>query len=759
MKTRLTKVSQIRALIISVIIYLSGVTLYSLWSYHQQKEQILKNIKTKLTEAALSVDYLVPLNYFDRAIAPDSISSIEFTECLHLLSRQADNFHIKYIYTTFLYNNRIFFTASSATSEEIRTGENLTYYWQEYTEADPSFFTAFNDTVPSFSSYTDRWGTFLTVLIPHENRRGDKYLLCADMEISFISKELMDEIPFTLAKALFLLLIVVPLIYSLLRNYRKYSADLEETVSHRTELLEKEIDKRIKSEDVLRQSEQKFSIAFNRVPVPMFITSINGIITDVNNAFTEATGLKKEKIIGQLILSLPFFESGVDFESIKRSVLAQGSFLNHSMKYRCKETLCDCILSAELIQLYGKSHILSIFMDISERYRYENELRIAKEKAEESDKLKTIFLANMSHEVRTPLNAVIGFSDLLRDETLDSEKRNQYIDIITSNSRNLLELINDIINISKIEAGQLKISEDECDLNKVLGQMFRWLEKEKNDRNKNNLQLKLSVSLPDNNCLILTDEIRLRQVIINLLTNALKFTESGSIEFGYNISDRRILFFVKDSGIGISKPNLRVIFERFKQVHEGSARKYGGTGLGLAISKAIVELMGGAITVESEPAKGSTFTFSVPYNPLPVKKHQRRMHDGDTSSINLKDTVILIVEDDVPSYYYFKTILEKNNAEVLHADNGPKALEIFKNRPDISVILMDLHLPEMTGYEITKEIRKVNPDVVIIAQTADALSETRNIVLSSGFSDYITKPINRTAVLEMIYRLIRPAKS
>jgi len=627
------KISQHGFIITSVLIYITGVIIYSFWSYYSQKHEIISQVNKKLYKAAISLDYLLPQDYNDRAINPDTIPKIEFYEITDLLSKQSENLGVKYIYSVVLYNGKIYFTTSSATSEEMLTNENLTYYWQEYTEADTSFYNSFNRDFPTFSEYTDRWGTFRTIIIPKTNHTGRKYLLCADMEISFIRETLIREVFFTLAKTLFLLIIVIPFVYILFINYRKYSTDLEEKVIQRTMIMEEEILKRKKTEDKLRQSEETFSISFNRVPVPMFIMDINGNIVDVNKSFEEITGLKKNKIKGHYILSLPFFESATDFDYIKKNTQTNGSVLNYVMKYLKITGTGSCSFSGELIQLNGKPNILSIVFDISEHQKYENNLKNAKEKAEESDRLKSVFLANMSHEVRTPLNVIIGFSDLLKDEKLTSQTRNEYIDMITSSSHNLLELINDIIDISKIEAGQLRITETTFNLNQLLKQLMHWIEKDKKDKGKENVEIILSAPLPDSGSIILTDQGRLKQILVNLLTNALKFTDKGSIEFGYITRERELQFYIKDTGTGIRKSNLHSIFERFKQADENTSQKYGGTGLGLAITKAIIELMGGTIWVDSEPKKGSTFYFTLPFKQL----QKENLHNRTGNKHILKD--------------------------------------------------------------------------------------------------------------------------
>ncbi len=753
---RVKHISKLSIILISIIIYLSGVITYSIWSYYSHKQEILKHVDEKLFEAANSVNYLLPENYHDRAIAKDSISKIEFFEITDLLSKQNDNLGVKYIYSVIQKNGKLYFTASSATSEEILTGNNLTYYWQEYTEADTSFNNTFKRNSVTYSQSTDRWGTFRSVLVPITTKFGNKYLACADMEISFIREILLAEIPITIFKAFFLLLIVVPFVITILRSYRKYSDELERDVKYRTNALEAEIKKRKLYEGILKQSEQKFSIAFNRTPIPMFIIDAVGNIVDANESFEKIINIKKKKIIGTSILSVPFFQSAKDYEFVKDETLKKGSVLNYQIKFLKNNEISICYFSSELIQINEKPNILSIVFDVSERQAYENELKIAKEKAEESDRLKSAFLANMSHEVRTPLNVIIGFSDLLRDEELDKQTRIEYIDMVTTNSNSLLNLINDIIDISKIEAGQLQINENSCNLNNLLIKLKQWIDKDKIARGKANLEIKLFTPNVNNELFVLLDEGRVKQIFVNLLTNALKFTHKGSIEFGYDIIGNELRFFVKDTGIGISKNNIEKVFERFKQADDSTSRQYGGTGLGLAITKAIVKLMGGSITLESEVDIGSKFSFSLLYKPLKNNVADNTIDvKNNMPNIDLTNYTILIVEDDESSYFYLYTLLGKKGAKVLHVKDGDSAILLIKEQNKIDLILMDLHLPITSGCIATQEIRKINPNIPIIAQTADAQRETREHANSCGFNDFVTKPLSSETLFNVIKKYLK----
>ena len=334
-------------------------------------------------------------------------------------------------------------------------------------------------------------------------------------------------------------------------------------------------------------------------------------------------------------------------------------------------------------------------------------------KAEESDRLKSAFLANMSHEIRTPLNGILGFSELLSYPSTTDDDRKEYTKIIRRASDDLLNIINDIIDISKIEAGLLNVFEAECHLNQLMQDVYSMFMIKKSQLKKDHLEIKLSNMLNDNRCLIMTDPLRLKQVLVNLLGNSIKFTESGSIEFGYTLSSNKtLLFYVKDTGIGISEKNQAVIFERFRQSDYSVNRKYGGTGLGLSISKGFVELLGGKIWVKSQETKGSTFYFNLPYKPIKSNKEEIKADDKPVI-YDWKDKVILVVEDNETNQKFIKEMLKRTNAKLLHADNGKKAFDIVKANGHIDIALMDIQLPEMSGYDATRKIKEIKKELPI----------------------------------------------
>jgi PAS domain S-box-containing protein len=385
------------------------------------------------------------------------------------------------------------------------------------------------------------------------------------------------------------------------------------------------------------------------------------------------------------------------------------------------------------------------------RSQLEYELVSAKLKAEESDRLKTAFLANMSHEIRTPMNGILGFAEMLNDDSLRDEERRKYLDIINNNGKILINLIDDIIDFAKIEAGQINIVKHDFSLNTLLSQVYNSFLAENMRKERSSVKLTLSKGLDDDASFINTDPIRLRQVVTNLIGNAFKFTSDGSIEFGYILQDDKNLeFYVKDTGIGIKPEKLTQIFERFVQADSSRSRKYSGSGLGLAISKGLSELLGGTMWAESEIDKGSAFHFTLPYALATNKKTDDRDAKKPKSKYNWSGKKILIAEDDFFSYKFLEGFLKQTNAEVFHADDGRKAVTICSEKKDIDIILMDVQMPDLNGLDATREIKKFRSKLPIIAQTANAIAEERQKCFEAGFDDFVTKPINITELFMKI---------
>jgi len=376
-----------------------------------------------------------------------------------------------------------------------------------------------------------------------------------------------------------------------------------------------------------------------------------------------------------------------------------------------------------------------------------NELILAKMKAEESDKLKAAFLANISHEIRTPLNSIMGFSGFLTNPALSKEKFEHFIQMINSSSLQLLAIISDLIDISKIEAGQMIVRTEKVDINEIMDELnetYEPLARIKNTQIEN-------ISNPKNEKIYLyTDGCRIKQVLCNLLNNAVKFTTEGQIQFGFNVKHSFIEFYVSDTGIGIAEANQELIFEHFRQVETKLSNMLGGNGLGLSISKALIEKMGGTIKVNSELGIGSTFIFTIPYVKKSGNEENTPLFPNENQLNNWSKKTILIVEDEKDSHTYIEEMLSGSNVQMLHAWGGQKAVDLVKTHPNISLVLMDIKMPIMNGYEALQHIKQIRPELPIIAQTAYAESKDREEALMAGFDNYISKPIVQKEFLAMV---------
>lgn len=377
------------------------------------------------------------------------------------------------------------------------------------------------------------------------------------------------------------------------------------------------------------------------------------------------------------------------------------------------------------------------------------ELEGARKKSEESDRLKSAFLANLSHEVRTPMNAIIGFTELLGSVDIDEETRAEYIQIVKNSGRYLLAMIDDILEISKIDTGQIKVNYKPVHLKKFLSEIFKSSEVLVPDGK--NLEMRFSDSGVEADLIILTDEVKLRQILMNLITNAINYTENGYVELGCRKSNRdELLFYVKDTGVGVESKDQIAIFQRFYRAGSDINIKKGGAGLGLAISKAYIELMGGTINMESELGRGSVFSVA-----LPVTKVADDVINSDADNfvqdIQFKyDELVLIAEDDDINYLYFEAIMEDAGINLVRAVNGAEAVALCAENSNIKLVLMDLKMPVLNGIEAARQIKDSRPELPIVLQTAHKLSNEAEILQEAGFDGIITKPINKKTLFKLM---------
>jgi signal transduction histidine kinase/ActR/RegA family two-component response regulator len=371
-------------------------------------------------------------------------------------------------------------------------------------------------------------------------------------------------------------------------------------------------------------------------------------------------------------------------------------------------------------------------------------IRNAEQKAIDSDKLKTAFLQNISHEIRTPMNSIVGFSELLKDRKSSESDKSQYLDMIAKGSDQLLNIVNEVLDISLIETGNITVNKQSLHINMLLDDMYLHFR----PALRSDIVLEVSRGLPDNSDSILTDITKVRQILSNLLNNAIKFTDKGHILFGYNLVNNELEFFVEDTGIGIDADFHNNIFERFRKLGHGESRIYEGVGLGLAICKGNVDLLKGKIWVASKPGEGSKFYFTIPYEPVHEEEIPKPKMNETTGKLD--ELTILVAEDDEINFIYIKEIFRGTGARLLHAVNGKEAVDIVSSNDKISLVLIDIKMPVMNGYEAIKKIRELRPHLPIIAQTAFALSNEMLKAFNAGSNDYISKPFKKEQLITLV---------
>jgi PAS domain S-box-containing protein len=507
-----------------------------------------------------------------------------------------------------------------------------------------------------------------------------------------------------------------------------------------------------------KRSEEKMltlSRALESIGECVSITDTFNKILFVNNAFCKTYGYTQEELIGKNIeIVRARTNEEVSIEEILSDTIENG-WNGELVNVKKDGSKFPIELSTSPIKDEKGNTIalIGISVDITERKKAYLELVSSKEKAEESDKLKSAFLANISHELRTPLNAIIGFSGLMAESEVDQETINNS-KIILNSGNHLLGLVEDILDISLIETGHIKINYQYVGINSVLNEVNDIILGEKLMENKSGIELIMSIDTGESEIFIKTDTKKLKQVLINLLKNSLKFTSKGQIAFGYSriSKDNKeyLKFYVKDTGIGIDKKYYEIIFNNFRQIDDTHTREYGGTGIGLSIAKRIVEMFGGEIWVESELGKGSVFYFTIPCILQTTEQETNTFKAAKIELNSFKGITILIAEDEASNYEYLRILLTKMGIRVLWSRDGIDAINQCKNDLSIKMVLMDIKMPLLNGYDAAKKIKIIRPELTIIAQTAYASPADREEALSSGCNDYISKPIRIRSLIEIL---------
>jgi len=527
-----------------------------------------------------------------------------------------------------------------------------------------------------------------------------------------------------------------------------------------TSMVIRDLTEQKEAEEALKESELRFRILAESAPVGIFTTDAQGLTNYVNPRWSEISKLSfKEAMDNGWLKAVHPEDLDNLVQNWKQNTL---SHTNSTAEYRFihPDGSVAWVIGQAVPQKGKKGCVtgyIGTITDITERKEMEVNLTLSKEKAEESDRLKSAFLANMSHEIRTPMNGILGFAELLKEPDLTGEQQQDYIEIIEKSGARMLNIINDIVDISKIESGQMKVLLKETNINEQLEFISKLFNREVKQKG---LRLSLRKSLSSSEAIIETDREKLYAILANLVKNAIKYTDKGSIEFGYEVVGTRhtlsLHFFVKDTGIGIPKDRQETIFERFMQADIVDKMARQGAGLGLAISKAYVEMLGGEIGVQSEEGKGSTFYFTIPY--LSESKERINIEHEVLTPIEenqVKKLKILIAEDDESSSQLISIVVRKFGGEIINVPTGTEAVRACFENPEIDLILMDIQMPQMDGYEATRQIRQFNTDVVIIAQTAYALSGDKERAIDAGCNDYISKPIKSENLLNLIRKHIK----
>jgi PAS domain S-box-containing protein len=544
-------------------------------------------------------------------------------------------------------------------------------------------------------------------------------------------------------------------------SLNRLNVSLEKLVNERTADLIEKIRERKAMEESVRLSEQKYRGIVENALLGVFITDRDGEIGFANSALANMLGFDSAAALtGKKITD--FLKEEKVWSELTDLLINEHQVLNHELVLSGKDNSSSI---AELNLLSREEHLFGVLFDITARKsieekdrKYREKLRIAKEHAEESDKQMSAFLSNILHEVKTPMNTIIGFSSLLGDTEHTGAQGREYRNHIEHNTKVLGGLINNILELARLEASKIQLSVTRFGVNEFMDGLSAEYIPRENAIAGGMVSVELVKGSPETEIMVRTDEKRLKQVFQNLFDNAARYTREGSIHLGYELEKDHVQFFVKDSGSGIQDEYQDKVFERFWRGENAQNVQGSGLGIGLTIAKQLVEMMNGKITFQSVPGQGTKVCFSIPVTEL-AGKSEAGPADIDTGlSDDFSAHHILVVEDNTMNYTLLKAYLDRTGVKLSWAKDGRESLEMLAEHSGVDLVLMDLHMPNMDGFEATKAIRKSNPELPVIAVTAYSLEEERKKARQEGFTDFLTKPVSQDTLIKSISSVLRDLK-
>ncbi|MDT8400066.1 MAG: ATP-binding protein [Bacteroidales bacterium] len=579
--------------------------------------------------------------------------------------------------------------------------------------------------------------------------------------------ESLEELPpdvlqllLTIASA-FIILVTLTIIF--LRKRRKMNQELKiktdevEHANRNLEKLNKELlEQKERMARELANSEMLYSIMLDSADDGIIFYNTDWSVQFANPAIYSILGFdhKKEKLFDIINERELLHPDNADFHNERSKAINQKGFFETEIKVRHKNGKY-VVLSTKMVEVKDESGsalgVLSISRDITSLKDTQNELRIARDKAEESNRLKSTFLANISHEIRTPLNSIVGFANLLNDSNASDEMREEYVEYLNQNTEKLLQVITDIIDLSKLENNEIDICYNPVRINSILSYVEEYtgnLIK----RSGKDITFTIEKVFTDDRDIVYSDDLWLKRVFRHLLDNAVKFTRAGKIELKSALAGSSIMFTIRDTGIGISKENLKTIFEQFRQEEDGHHRSFEGLGVGLTMASKVVENMDGYLWVESEKGKGSEFFFTIPYRPVDLNAFREAEKRSDELLIS-KDwsgKVILVADDNIDTLRYLNRVLSGTGINIIHARSKLEINDIMQDKETVDLVLLNMQMTELGGLEVFTEIREIDPLVPVIARSAFIGKKEQDDILNAGCTACLGQPVNNEQLISVI---------